>query len=318
MKKLFLFVALVCLFSSLAPAQSATSMFGFPLFTTGATLSAGSKTDTTPAVTLNNISTRLEKFWTRYYDYYHDTARAMKYIRMKNGALFTASSGNTVALTSSEFDLTGNLGVNGTGTFGSTLETGDGLVISGTSGMRMLQASGSNSTTLLSKAGSNHTIYLGSAAGTLVATASAPLAIDATTGNATVDTSAGVTHLATQFYARPYKVYVALLNQSGTSAPTATVLQNDLGFTPTYARTDAGIYTINSSAHFTSGKTWVHVDNPFIDWTAGTGYSVTSNAFWTSTSVLGLDVLETAGGTGVDTDSDKGLVNTAIEIRIYP
>ena len=39
-----------------------------------------------------------------------------------------------------------------------------------------------------------------------------------------------------------YKVYTALLSQSGTDAPVATVLENTLGETPTMVRNSAGDY----------------------------------------------------------------------------
>ena len=41
----------------------------------------------------------------------------------------------------------------------------------------------------------------------------------------------------------PYKVYTALLTQSGTDAPVATVLENTLGGTVVWIRSEAGAYT---------------------------------------------------------------------------
>jgi hypothetical protein len=43
------------------------------------------------------------------------------------------------------------------------------------------------------------------------------------------------------FLARPYKVYTALMSQLGTSAPTATILENTLG-NITWVRINAGVY----------------------------------------------------------------------------
>ena len=43
---------------------------------------------------------------------------------------------------------------------------------------------------------------------------------------------------------RPYKVYTALLNQSGTDAPVATVLENTLDYIPTYVYGGVGTYSI--------------------------------------------------------------------------
>lgn len=43
-------------------------------------------------------------------------------------------------------------------------------------------------------------------------------------------------------YIPPYKVYTALLSQGGINAPTAVVLENTLGFIPTWSRISAGEY----------------------------------------------------------------------------
>lgn len=41
-----------------------------------------------------------------------------------------------------------------------------------------------------------------------------------------------------------YKVYTALLTQSGTDAPVATVLDNDFNYTPTFAYNGEGSYSL--------------------------------------------------------------------------
>ena len=43
---------------------------------------------------------------------------------------------------------------------------------------------------------------------------------------------------------RPYKVYTALLTQTGTNAPVATVLENTLGYEPIYTYGNVGNYGI--------------------------------------------------------------------------
>lgn len=53
-----------------------------------------------------------------------------------------------------------------------------------------------------------------------------------------------------------YKVYVALLTQSGTNAPVATILQNTIG-NIVWSRTSAGSYGATLTGAFTSGKTMV-------------------------------------------------------------
>ena len=57
-----------------------------------------------------------------------------------------------------------------------------------------------------------------------------------------------------QANSRPYKVYTALLNQSRTSAPVATVLENTLGGTVVWARTSLGTYTGTLAGAFTLNK----------------------------------------------------------------
>lgn len=46
--------------------------------------------------------------------------------------------------------------------------------------------------------------------------------------------------------AAPYLVYTAILNQSGTTAPIATILENTTGETPTYGYNNVGEFQINS------------------------------------------------------------------------
>lgn len=53
-----------------------------------------------------------------------------------------------------------------------------------------------------------------------------------------------------------YQVYTALLSQTGTSAPTATVLENTLGVTPTFGYGSVGNYTITIAGEFNEAKTF--------------------------------------------------------------
>jgi hypothetical protein len=55
------------------------------------------------------------------------------------------------------------------------------------------------------------------------------------------------------------KIYRALITQSGTSAPAATVLGNSLGGTPTYGRSGAGQYTITLTGAFPVNKTFIKI-----------------------------------------------------------
>ena len=98
------------------------------------------------------------------------------------------------------------------------------------------------------------------------------------------------------------KVYRAILAQSGTSAPTAIVLENTLGAI-TYAYAGVGSYTINSSALFTTNKTWfMH---------ANQADAATINGI-SSSSQLSLTTLS-----DIATVSNNMIFNLAIEIRVY-
>lgn len=57
---------------------------------------------------------------------------------------------------------------------------------------------------------------------------------------------------------RPYKVYTALLTQSGTSAPVATVMENNIGAI-IWSRSSVGMYKGTLAGAFTLGKTTVNV-----------------------------------------------------------
>ena len=57
----------------------------------------------------------------------------------------------------------------------------------------------------------------------------------------------------------PYLEYVAMLNQSGTNAPVATILKNTLGVVPVWTRTGTGEYLLTSVGAFTANKTEVIV-----------------------------------------------------------
>lgn len=56
---------------------------------------------------------------------------------------------------------------------------------------------------------------------------------------------------------KPYKSYTALLNQTGTNAPTITVLNSELPFALASGYTSSGSYVLTSSNTFTTNKTFV-------------------------------------------------------------
>jgi hypothetical protein len=100
-------------------------------------------------------------------------------------------------------------------------------------------------------------------------------------------------------FVKPYRVYVALLTQSGSNPPTAIELENTLG-PITFGYISSGLYAINSSGLFTANKTWT---NPTLKDNVNLQLSIDRN----TSSLLYL----------VDADGDNGLLNTSIEIRVY-
>lgn len=105
---------------------------------------------------------------------------------------------------------------------------------------------------------------------------------------------------------KPYKVYTALLTQSGIEAPTALVLENTLGAIIEYTYISPGQYRVTASNIYTANKTIVFI---------GGGDQVTLPANYNyeigSTSTIGL---YTKDGT---TFSNDKLNNTSFEVRVY-
>lgn len=104
---------------------------------------------------------------------------------------------------------------------------------------------------------------------------------------------------------RPYKVYTALLTQTGTDAPTAVVLENTLGGAVTFQYVGYGRFYIRKNYAFSQYKVMVLVN------------SIDKNNNKITTDVdLGTNVIE------VQTSSNDVLTNdilnsTSIEIRVY-
>ena len=96
-----------------------------------------------------------------------------------------------------------------------------------------------------------------------------------------------------------YDSYTALLTQTGTDDPVATVLSSNLTGTFTWARTGAGVYTLTASvATFTANKTIVFVNR---------GSNAASTITWARTSDTVLTI----------TSAGSPITNGAFEVRIY-
>lgn len=104
---------------------------------------------------------------------------------------------------------------------------------------------------------------------------------------------------------RSYKVYTAILSQSGTSAPTAIELENTLGVTITWARSSAGFYSATASAAaFTNNKTVVFFE---ADWAHAKVSGANRDSDTNLNIFTGSDYI-----TGAD-----GFSKASIEIRVY-
>jgi hypothetical protein len=96
-----------------------------------------------------------------------------------------------------------------------------------------------------------------------------------------------------------YKSYTAIISQTGTAAPVATVLQNTIGGTFTWGYTSVGVYTVTSSSSgFTANKTIVFTNDS--DRLHGVGWIANSNSLVTITAA-----------------QDSGIATCAFEVRVY-
>jgi hypothetical protein len=106
-----------------------------------------------------------------------------------------------------------------------------------------------------------------------------------------------------------YKKYIALLSQSGTSIPTAIILENTFGDSPTFSRTSVGVYKLQLTDAFTLDKTFIVVGSADISGGVGDFATLIARRFDEDTITLYTYDNFTA--------SDALLVNTSIEIRVY-
>lgn len=121
--------------------------------------------------------------------------------------------------------------------------------------------------------------------------------------NITVANLATLMNVATSSYTK----YVALLTQSGTSAPTATVLENTTGLTINWTRASAGTYSgTRTSGSFSTTKTAIFIGGGWASFGDGIGAGTTGNSV--------IDVRTSSLGAA----GDDILSGTVIEIRIYP
>ena len=116
---------------------------------------------------------------------------------------------------------------------------------------------------------------------------------------------------------KPYKVYTALLSQSGTASPTSLELENTLGYSPIFSYSSTGYYELSvpnpmvSMVLFTSGKTFIVNGCPDQGPIGGNfGIFITE---YLNTTTIRLSTMDDNGSV-----YDGMLNNTSIEIRVYP
>ena len=122
-----------------------------------------------------------------------------------------------------------------------------------------------------------------------------------------VDTAKAQGKLATFndiLISKPYKIYIALIDQAGTAAPTATILENTIG-TVTLARSAVGLYTV-SNALFVLGKT--------VSLISGAGTPGNMNVYSAYNNAAGAIQVTTHTNS---VSSDGVLLRSSIEIRVY-
>lgn len=113
-----------------------------------------------------------------------------------------------------------------------------------------------------------------------------------------------------------YKHYTVLVTQSGTSAPTVTVLANELSGTPVWTRSAIGVYLCTLVGAFTADKTFFQAqENVYL--------TTDTQVIHISIKRLSADVIQVItlyvdpSAPGLD-EMDGALNATPIEIRVYP
>lgn len=128
-----------------------------------------------------------------------------------------------------------------------------------------------------------------------------PFVID-TIQAGTIDVSQAITVNGQTVGGLPYKVYTALLTQTGTDNPTAVVLENTLGFEVNWVRDPAGgVYNL----------------------TLPTGTDITKIFIVLGINIADISAINIIDKSGVQSIQiatgglDDGLLDSGIEIRIY-
>jgi len=109
------------------------------------------------------------------------------------------------------------------------------------------------------------------------------------------------------------KIYRALINQTTTGAPVATVLENTLSAAIIWTRSSAGSYIGTLSGAFTVNKTFIPVPSRLVS-ASGTDYSEFT---LTRSDANSVSLTSTFGPNGTATYTDSMLVDYPVEILVY-
>lgn len=113
-----------------------------------------------------------------------------------------------------------------------------------------------------------------------------------------------------------YLVYDATLTQTSTNAPVATVGQNNIGQTMTWAYVSPGVYTVTAgAAAFTANKTQIFIGSGN---TIGINTTVLIQPVRTSTTVITINVWLQDLANPDNVATNALLTETAIRIVIFP
>lgn len=133
-----------------------------------------------------------------------------------------------------------------------------------------------------------------------------------TTANSISPTILGTTINSVIDDIRPYKVYSALLTQSSTNAPVATVLQNTLGGTVVWSYNSFGSYTGTLAGAFTENTIFILPNSKFTNFNSHQVFSADinydDNSFFLNSATTNFsDVFQ----------NNNILSNHYFEIRVY-
>jgi hypothetical protein len=108
-------------------------------------------------------------------------------------------------------------------------------------------------------------------------------------------------------YSTPsYKSYVAMITQSGTSAPVATVMKNELSAPIVFTRGGGGVYIGTLAGAFTANKTYATISQTSYQATAIIGF------YPGNINIFQISVL-TSAPAGIDSEINQAM----LEIRVY-